>query len=73
MSNWVQRKKRGEREIPGAVRIEYVAAYLNPELEILDGEEISWNSELESYMIECMPMYYSVKDYMIGEIEPYLK
>jgi hypothetical protein len=67
-----RRKRESQRNIRGAASIDLVAAYLNPEEDTLHESEVEFHKELESFMIECVPLYYSVLEYIKHEIEPYL-
>lgn len=70
---WTYQRKRIHREIPGnAIEVDYVAAFLDPS-EQLDPDEIRFSEELQSYMMNVVPLWYTVKDFITMELEPKLK
>jgi hypothetical protein len=71
MSYWKSKRGR-DREIPGAVRVEYVAAFCDPDDPLIE-EEVKYSAEMDSYILNVVPLWYSVKDFILSEVEPHLK
>lgn len=66
------KKRHLNHNFKGVGEVQYVAAYSNPKDLLLEGEEVKYSEEYDSYIMDIAPIWYSVKDFLISEVEPYL-
>ena len=73
--SWQYSRRRKHKTIPkNAVEVGYVAAFLDPDdPNQIETEEVTYSEEHESFVMMVMPLWYSVKEYIVQELEPNLK
>ena len=69
--SWANLKKKHKTIPKNAVEIGYVAAFSDPDDKYaIDSSEVTYSDSHESFVMMVMPLWYSVKEYIVDELEP---